>query len=81
MTPKLTKEQQQAVQEAGSNPVEFLEPDTGKVYVLIAKEQLVTRDDVSSIQRGIAECQAGLGRSAADSETELRTQLGFEPRQ
>ena len=45
---------------------------------LIAKEQVVTREDVASIQRGIDQMQAGQGRPVQESRADLRKQLGFD---
>ena len=78
MTAKLTPDLQNALRESGRQPVEFLEPETGTIYVLIAKEQVVTREDVASIQRGIDQMQAGQGRPVHESRADLGKQLGFD---
>ncbi len=78
MAAKLTPDLQKALREAGSRPPEFLDPETGMFYVLIAKEQVVTREDVASIQRGIEQMNAGLGRSVEESKADLGRQLGFD---
>ena len=77
MTTKLTPDLQKALREAGPQPPEFLEQETGKIYVLIAKEQVVTREDVASIQRGIDQMSGGQGRSIHESKAVLAKQLGF----
>jgi len=77
MTAKLTQELQKALREAGEHSVEFLEPETGAIYVLIAKELVITPGDVSSIQRGIDQLNAGQGRPIHESKTDLARQLGF----
>ena len=78
MIAKMTPDLQKALRESGSRPLEFLEPDTGTIYVLIAKEQVVTREDVVSIQRGIEQMNAGQGRPVRESQAELGKQLGFD---
>ena len=78
MTAKLTPDLQKALREAGERPIEFVEPESGTIYVLIAKEQVVTRDDVASIQRGIDQLNAGQGRNLQESKTALANQLGFD---
>ena len=77
MTAKLTPDLQKALREAGQQPPEFLEPETGTIYVLIAKEQVVTRDDVASIQRGIDQLNNGQGRPIHESKADLAKKLGF----
>jgi len=59
MIAKLTPELQKALRDAGDEPLELLEPDTGKVYVLIDKEQVVTRDDLVSMQGQISAMLVG----------------------
>lgn len=54
--------------------MEFLEPETGIVYMLIAKEQLVTREDATSIQHGIDQLHAGQGRPLHESQADLAQQ-------
>ena len=78
MAAKLTPDLQKALRDAGSRPPEFLDPETGTFYVLIAKEQVVTREDVASIQRGIEQMNAGLGRPVEESKADLEKQLGFD---
>jgi len=78
MTAKLTPDLQQALRDANPRPPEFLEPETGKVYVLIAKERVVTHDDVASIQRGLDQLNAGQGRPIRESKLELAHRLGFD---
>ena len=78
MTAKLTPDLQKALREAGERPLEFVEPESGTIYVLIAKEQVVTRDDVASIQRGIDQLNAGQGRTLQESKAALANQLGFD---
>ncbi len=77
MTPNLTPDLQKALREAGEQPLEFLEPETGTIYVLIPKEQVVTREDIASIQRGIAQMNADQGRPLVESKANLANQLGF----
>ncbi len=36
---KINEEQRQALQEHGDGPIEVVDPDTSRVYVLIAREQ------------------------------------------
>ena len=81
MTAELTPDLQKALRESGRQPLEFLEPETGTIYVLIAKEQLVTREDVASIQRGIDQLQAGQARPVHESRADLEKQLGFDASQ
>jgi len=38
-------------------------------------------NDIASIQQGIEQMEAGLGRPIEESEADLRSQLGFGPRQ
>ena len=78
MTPKLTPDLQKALRDAGSQPGEFLEPETGTIYVLIAKEQVVACEDIASIQRGIAEMEVGKGRLIEESREDLAKLLGFQ---
>ena len=78
MTVELTPDLQQVVRNAGTTPVEFLDPETGIRYVLIPKDQLVTREDVASIQRGIEQMEAGRGRPIEESRADIAKKLGFD---
>lgn len=77
MTAKLTPDLQKALREAGEHSVEFLEPETGAIYVLIAKELVITPGDVASIQRGMDQLNSRQGRSIHESKADLAKQLGF----
>ena len=71
MTPKLTEEMRQALQQQPDGPVEVPDDRSQRVYVLIdadlhrrAMTALRQQQDWESIQRGIAQADAGEGTSA-----------------
>ena len=78
MIATLTPDLQRVLREAGEQPVEFVEPETGTIYVLIPKSQMLSRADAASIQRGITQMNAGQGRPILESKADLSRQLGFD---
>ncbi len=79
MISKLTSEQTQALHASGNRPLSVLDPTTNHVYVLVdqethlqAMEALRQRDDAESIQRGIADLEAGRHQPAVEAFANLR---------
>jgi hypothetical protein len=88
MTPKLTDEMRQALQQQPAGPVEIPDDETQRVYVLIDAElhqramaALRQQQDWESIQRGIVEADAGEGISLEEADSRIREKLGFPSRQ
>ena len=86
MTPKLTSEQRQALQQAGGQPVPVEDENSATSYVIVdrqtheqAMNALRRQEDRSAIQRGIDDMEAGRGMSAEEAEKHLREKLGFPP--
>ena len=88
MTPKLTDEMREALQQQPAGPVEIPDDETQRVYVLIDAElhqramaALQLQQDWESIQRGIAEADAGEGIPLEEADSRIREKLGFPSRQ
>ena len=88
MTPKLTNDQQKAVDEYAGQPIRVEHPVTHKLYVIVdsdmherAMQALRERDDLASIARGINQMEAGEGRTLTEADTAMRKELGFPPPQ
>jgi hypothetical protein len=88
MKAKLTNEIRLAMCEHPGEPVTVEDDQTQKVYVLV-EQDLHQRamaalrrqeDDFASLQRGIDQMEAGLGRPLAEVDAEIREQLGFAPK-
>ena len=80
MTPKpLTPDQTEALHAAGDQPLPVVDLTTNLVYLLVdrethleAMEALAQHKDAESIQRGIADMEAGRYQSADDAFAKLR---------
>lgn len=88
MTPKLTEEMRQALEQRSAGPVEIPDDKSQRVYVLIDSElhqramtALQQQQDWESIQRGIAEADAAEGISLEEADARIRGRLGFSSRQ
>ncbi len=88
MTPKLTDEMRQALEQQPAGPVEIPDEKSQRVYVLIDAElhqramtALQQQQDWESIQRGIAQADAGESIPLAEADAHIRKNLGFPPRQ
>ena len=86
MAAKLTKEITDALHSAEGD-VRVVDPTTQRVYVLVddethsrAMQALREQEDWNSIQRGVAQADAGEGMSLDEADQKLRSQLGFPAR-
>ena len=84
MTPKLTDEMRKALQKQPAGPVEIPDDETQRVYVLIDAElhqramtALQQQQDWESIQRGIAEADAGNTMPLEEADRKIREEFGF----
>ncbi|MCA9267738.1 MAG: hypothetical protein KDA41_04680 [Planctomycetales bacterium] len=84
MSLKLTDEQRAALQAGGGEPVRVHDEASAASYVLVdeatherAMEALRRQRDLESVQRGIAQMEAGQGRTVDQSQSELRARLGL----
>ena len=88
MTPKLNKELSDALNASDNGEVQAIDPTTNKVYVVVdgelhqrAMTALQQQQDWESIQRGIAQADAGESIPLAEADARIRKNLGFPPRQ
>lgn len=86
MTPKLSQEQREAIQQHGG-PVEVEDDETRKVYVIIegdlhqrAMQALEEHDARRAIRAGIDDLQAGRIVPFAELDSRLRKKLGLPER-
>ena len=84
MTAKLTKELATAVQAAGNDGLEVVDPETNRVYLIVdeethrrAMDALRAQRDHDAIAEGIAQMEAGQGKPVEQAFDDLRTRLGF----
>lgn len=84
MTAKLTKELATALQAAGNDGLEVIDPETNRVYLIVdeqthrrALNALRTQQDHDAISEGIAQMEAGEGKPAEQAFEELQSRLGF----
>lgn len=76
MNPKLTPEQAAALQ--GEASIELVDPNSGKVFVLIEKSLFGTRTDarnVAGIGRGLEDLKEGRGLPLAEARKRTLEQL------
>ena len=88
MTPKLTDEMREALQQQPAGPVEIPDDETQRVYVLIdaelhqrAMRALQRQEDLAAIQEGIDDLEAGRGMPIEEADSRIREKLGFPSRQ
>ena len=84
MTAKLTKELATALQAAGNDGLEVIDPETNRVYLIVDEQRyrralnaLRVQQDHDAIAEGIAQMEAGEGKPAEQVFEELRSRLGF----
>ena len=84
MTPQLNDDLQRELDACGGQPIKVEHPGTHKFYVIVdndtherAMRALQEREDLASIERGIAQMEAGEGRSLAEADVSMRNKLGF----
>lgn len=84
MAAKLNKELADALQAAGGESLEVVDPVTNRVYRIIDEEThrramraLRAQQDRDAIAEGIAQMDAGAGKPAMQAFEELRERLGF----
>ena len=84
MTPKLTDEMRQALQQQPGGPVEIPDDESQRVYVLIdaelherAMRALQQQQDWESIQEGIAQADAGDTMPLQEADRRIREEFGF----
>ena len=87
MTPKLTDEMRQALQQQPAGPVEISDEKSQRVYVLIdadlhrrAVTALQQQQDWESIQQGIAQAETGDTMPLAEADRKIREEFGFSAR-
>ena len=80
LTPELTA----AFIASDDRELELIDPETQRRYVLVdsdtyhqAKEALRSQQDREAISAGLAQLEAGEGRSLDESYQAMRTRLGF----
>jgi predicted transcriptional regulator len=84
MSPKLSKELATALHATGADALEVIDPDTGRVYMIVDGEThhramlaLRRQQDQQAIAEGLAQLEAGEGRRAEEAFKDIRTRLGF----
>lgn len=84
MTEKLTKELSAALHAAGDIPLEVIDPETNRLYLIIdeqthrrAMQALRAQYDREAIAEGLSQMEAGAGIPAEQAFAEIRTRLGF----
>jgi len=83
MIAKLTNEQRNALNQNPDRPLEVEDEETKNTYVLLDASlfyQLLHKEDLASIRRGVEQMEAGQGRPLAEADAEMRQTLGFPPR-
>ncbi len=87
MTPKLTDDLQQAIDERAGQPITVEHPVTHKLYVIVecdmherAVAALRQQEDIAAIREGISQMEAGKGRPLAEVDADIRSELGLPPR-
>lgn len=76
MSAKLTPEQAAALQ--GESSMEMVDPNSGKVFVLIEKSLFDTRSNarnVAGISRGVEDMQEGRGQPIEEARTQSLDRL------
>ena len=83
MTTELSKELANALQSAGRDGLEVIDPETKRVYRIVDEEihrralrALRAQEDRDAIAEGIAQMEAGQGRPAEEVFEGLRKELG-----
>lgn len=84
MTTKLTGELATALQAAGEDGLEVIDPQTNRVYHIVEEDihrrampALRAQQDRAAIAEGIAQMEAGEGKPAQQAFDDLRVRLGF----
>ncbi len=84
MIAKLTKELSAALHATGDTRLEVIDPETNRIYVLIdgethrrAMEALRRQQDRDAIADGLAQLQAGQGKSLDQAFSDMRSKLAF----
>ena len=85
MTARLSKEITDALHIAGRGEVEAVDPETGRVYIVVesevhrqAMEALERQRDRDSIAQGIADMEAGRTKPVQEVHAELRAKLSSQ---
>ncbi len=88
MTPKLSDEQRQALDERGDSPVPVQDEQSQRVYFLVdqslherAMGALQQREDLAAITEGIADMEAGRVVPFEEVDARIRKKLGLPARQ
>ena len=88
MTPNLSDEQRQALDEQGGSPVPVQDEQTQQVYFLVdqslherAMDALQHREDLAAITAGIADMEAGRVVPFEEVDARIREKLGLPARQ
>ena len=81
---QLTKELTSALHDAGNNPLEVVDPETNRVYLIVDKElhrramaALQQQASRQAIAEGLAQMESGQGRPAEEVFESLRVRMGF----
>ena len=84
MATKLSKELSDALQASGAEELEVVDPTTQRLYVICDAEihqQAKQVLDRESIRVGIQQMENGEGQPLDEAFEEMRTDLGFQPKQ
>jgi hypothetical protein len=81
---ELTKELAAALQATGESELEVVDPETQRTYFLVdgethrrAMDALRRQQDRDGIAAGLAQMEAGQGKSLDQAFSDMRTRLGF----
>ena len=87
MTPKLTDEMRQALQQNPDRAVPIEDDQTHKVFFvyneglhLRATQALEEQEDHAAIREGIKQMEAGQGRPLSEVDADIRKEFGYPPR-
>ena len=86
MAMKLSEELQRAIDNQGGTPVEFEDPQTQKVYILVeqsihnkAMKALQQQEEVAVIQAGIDAAEQGRVSTMEEVDARIRKKFGLKP--
>ena len=87
MTPKLSEEQRQALRNHPGGPISVQDDQTQRRYVLVdqglherAMQALRQQEDLTAIQAGINDMEAGKVVAFEEVDARIRARLGIPPR-
>lgn len=83
MTAKLSKELSDALHSQGDDRLAVVDPQDNRVYYIVDANTLAHLEQTSThnaIAQGIADMEAGRGKTVAEADAYLREKLGFPQR-